>query len=295
MTWAADAGALDLLEHAGPFERAAYRSACVDAFRGAADVSYGASLADGTRAAVALVRRRGTASLPYGYSGVRASRALGRDEARSFLRAALRASRAHRLIVHDISDSAVAGEVVTTTSLWPPDQAPEQFTSRARRALRRAAAAGATCEPRVDPGPFWRLYEAASRAWRITYPLCLIAAAAEREVALFFDVDIDGRTVGSVAALRGEAHWMYWLGAMNDEGRSSQVGYLGIASMLEAARAAGAGFVNLGASAGLPGVAEFKASLGGRDAPVYEWREYSSTLIELADRSGSALWRLRGA
>lgn len=289
MTWASDPAALELLEQAGPFEAEAYRSSCVAALVGTADASFGAAGDDGATAAVALLRQGRTAHLPYGYSGVRASRRLDVEELRSFLRAARRASGARRLIVHDILDAAPGGRVVGSTSFAYLDEPPEEsFAKKARQSIRRAIRAGATCEPTADPAVFAGLYEQVSKAWGITYPLGLIAAAAERGVATFFDVHIDGRGVGSLAVLRGVTHWMYWLAAQNEVGRHAEVGYLAVAAMLDEARAAGAGFVNLGASAGLPGVAQFKERLGGVASPVFEWRD-SSALVRLGDSLLAAL------
>jgi hypothetical protein len=111
-------------------------------------------------------------------------------------------------------------------------------------------------------------------------------------VGQFFDVWIEGRAVGSIAALRGATHWMYWLSAQNEDGRRAEVGYLAVASMLDAARAAGAGSVNLGASTGLPGVARFKERLGGVENPVFVWQD-SSSLVALADRMYAVYSRLR--
>ncbi len=293
MTWTSDPAALELLEHAGPFETAAYRSACVAALPGAADVSFGASTVDGALAAVALVRQRRTAHLPYGYSGVRASRPLDAKEIRSFLHAARRASGAQRLVVFDVSEPAPGGRVIGTTSFAYLDELPEvRFTKKARQSIRRASHAGATCQPTSDPAVFASLYERASKKWGVTYPLGLIAAAAERRVALFFDVHVDAAAAGSLAALKGVTHWMYWLAAQNDLGRRAEVGYLAVAMMLDTARAAGAPSVNLGASAGLPGVARFKERLGGVTSPVFEWRD-ASALVRLADSSWAALQRSR--
>ena len=83
---------------------------------------------------------------------------------------------------------------------------------------------------------------------------------------------------------------MYWLSAQNQEGRRTEFGYLAVAAMLDAARAALATSVNLGASAGLPGVAQFKKRVGGVDRPILEWRD-SSALIALADDSRAVLAR----
>jgi hypothetical protein len=285
MTWAPDSAALELLERAGPFETKAYRSACAAALVGATDASFGASTDDGATAAVALIRQGRTVHLPYGYSGVRASRRLDAAEVRSFLHVARRAAGAQRLVVRDIFEAVRGGRVVGATSIAYLGEPPEvHFAKKARQSIRRAIRAGATCEMTADPAVFAGLYQQASVTWGITYPAGLIAAAAECGVAWFFDVTIDGRGVGSLAVLRGVTHWMYWLAAQNDVGRRAEVGYLAVAAMLEAARAAGAPSVNLGASAGLPGVAQFKQRLGGVASPVLEWRD-SSTLIRLAGSS----------
>jgi len=295
MTWVSDAAALELLERAGPFESEAYRNSCVAVLGGAADASFGASADDGTIAAIALVRQGRTAHLPFGYSGVRASRRLDAEELWPFLRAARRACGAQRLIVHDALESASGGRVVAWTSFAYLDEPPvERFASKARQSMRRAVRAGATCKTTADPTVFAGLYGQASRAWGVTYPLDLIAAAAERGVARFIDINVDGRGVGSLAVLQGVTHWMYWLAAQNEVGRRAEVGYLGVAAMLEEARAAGAAFVNLGASAGLPGVAQFKKRVGGVERPVLEWRD-SSAILRFADSSLAVIARQRRA
>ncbi len=293
MKWAPDPTALDLLDRAGPFESEGYRSACVATLGGARDVSFAASAADGTIAAVALVRRHHTAYIPYGYSGVRASRQLDAGEVRALLHAARRASGAQRLIIHDVFEPTAGGRRVGDTQFVylerPPD---ERITKRGRQSIRRATRAGAVCEETPNPGVFCELYANASKSWGVTYPLDLIAATAEQGVGLFFDVRIDGRPVGSLAVLRGVTHWMYWLAAQNDEGRQAEVGYLAVATMLNAARAAATKAVNLGASASLPGVARFKERLGGVESPVLAWSD-SSALGTLAGISHALLARRR--
>ena len=300
MRWAPDPAALELLERAGPFETMAYRSACVATLSDTADASFGAVSDGGASAAVALIRQGLTAHLPYGYSGVRASQRLSIEEVRSFLHTARQAAGAQRLIVHDVLDAAAGGRTIATTSIAYLDAPPaERFAKKARQSIRRAVRAGATCASTADPETFVGLYETASKAWGMTYPIGLISATAERGLAMFFDVHVDGRRAGSIAVLRGATHWMYWLAAQNDVGRRAEVGYLAVASMLEEARAAGAGSVNLGASAGLPGVAEFKKRVGGVERPVLEWRDASplmtaaSPVMTLAERSYAALTRWR--
>jgi hypothetical protein len=130
----------------------------------------------------------------------------------------------------------------------------------------------------------------ASKAWGGSYPLDLIAAAAERAAARFFDIRIEGHAVGSLVALRGDTDWMYWLAVQNEEGPQAEVGSFAVATMLDAARAASAKSVNLGASAGLPGVAQFTKRVGGVECPVFEWKD-SSALIALADASRAFLAR----
>ena len=246
MPWAPNPAALDLLDRAGPFESKAYRTACVAALEGTTDVSFAASTYDGATAAVALVRQGRTAFLPYGYSGVRASRSLIASEVRSFLDSARRESGAQRLIVYDVYNPAPGGEIVGTTAFaflaTPPT---DRFAKRGRQSIRRALRSGASCETTADPKVFIGLYERASQAWRVSYPLDLIAATADKGVAHFVDVRIEGRPVGSLAVLSGVTDWMYWLAAQNTEGREAEVGYLAVAAMLEAAFEAGVDAVNL--------------------------------------------------
>jgi hypothetical protein len=165
-----------------------------------------------------------------------------------------RASGAQRLTVHEVLEPAPGGHVVGVTSIaylaGPPT---ERFTKEGRQSIRRAMRAGAVCDETENPAAFADLYEQASKAWGVSYRLDLIAAAAERGAARFFDVRIEGRAVGSAMALRGVAHWRYWLAAQNQEGRRAEVGYLAVAAMLDAVRAASATAVNLCASTGLQG------------------------------------------
>jgi hypothetical protein len=86
-----------------------------------------------------------------------------------------------------------------------------------------------------------------------------------------------------MAVLHGERQWMYWLGAQSDAGRSAELGYLGMATVIEDAHLAGARAVNLGASRGLPGVARFKRQFGAVDVWVVEHR--SALRLPVAARS----------
>src|SRR5207237_1666056 len=126
------------------------------------------------------------------------------------------------------------------------------------------------------------------------YPTPVLAHLAAAGVLRLYDVELNGAVEASAAALLGERHWMYWLAAQSTAGRDAELGYLALAALIEDAQASGATAVNLGASAGLPGVAQFKRRFGGIDVPVIEHR--STTFAFRAARiifSARSLSRLR--
>src|SRR5207237_9825789 len=92
----------------------------------------------------------------------------------------------------------------------------------------------------------------------------------------------------------GARRRMYCLCAQSRACRTAELGYLAWAGLIEDAQMSGATAVNLGASAGLPGVAQFKRRFGGIDVPVIEHR--STTFAFRAARiifSARSLSRLR--
>lgn len=279
--WIPDEASVALLDQSGePFDHARYRRAWTDETDWR-DVSFGARAGDGTQAAIALLSRRGAAhSLPLGYGGVVASRALGAGEVSSFLCAARRAARAHDLralsvpIDPPLSQLHVGGNVVAWTSVVFLDSSgPARFTRKGRLKISRAQSAGGSARPPSnDPEPFLRLYERAARDWHAQYPADVLRHLADTGLLTLYDVELDGNVASSMAAIRGERHWLYWLGAQNDAGRAAELGYLAAAALVQDAHAAGARAVNLGASTGLPGVALFKRRFGTVDVPVLEHR-----------------------
>jgi hypothetical protein len=283
VNWRPDDAALTLVERSGePFNAKEYRRAWTEAGLGWSDVSFGASASDGTQAAIALLRHKLVAeSLPLGYGGVVASRSLEQTELESFLRAARGSARvldlqARSVPMWDAHGAAAPGRTVGTTSvLYVDSGAPveAQFGKQAARKVRRARRAGGAARPGgADPDPFLRLYLEASKQWRMQYPSSILASLAGLGVLRLYHVELDGTIEASAAALVGERHWMYWLGAQSAAGRSAELGYLAVATLIEDAHASGAAAVNLGASAGLPGVAQFKRHFGGVDVPVIEHR-----------------------
>jgi hypothetical protein len=109
------------------------------------------------------------------------------------------------------------------------------------------------------------------------YPRSVLEGLAQTELLRFYAVELNGSTEASAAALVAEKHWMYWLAAQSEIGRAGELGYMALAALLDAAHAAGATAVNLGASAGLPGVAQFKKRFGSVDVPVLEHRSTTVT------------------
>jgi hypothetical protein len=282
--WIPDDEALALLDLSGePFNGAHYRRAWTQAVADWQDVSFGARAPDGTQAAIALLRRRlGAESLPLGYGGVVASRALSGSEMSSFLRAARRAARAVGLraltVPIDLAPEQlhVGGRVIGWTGVVYLDTrtpAEERFTKKGRQAIARAERAGGSARAGTnDPEPFLKLYDIASREWSTCYPPDVLRGLARWGCLKMYDAELDGRVEASAAALLGERHWMYWLAAQSERARAAELGYLALAGLITDAYAAGARAVNLGASRGLPGVALFKRRFGAVDVPMLEYR-----------------------
>ena len=282
--WIPDEEALGLLNRSDePFMAPAYRRAWTESEDGWRDVSFGARAGAETRAAIALLRRGHTAhSLPLGYGGVVASRSLSAGEVDSFLRAARREAGAYDLsarsvpILPSLAGLHEGGRVVAWTSVLYLDRdapATARLTKKGSDALARAQRAGGVSRgPTSDPDQFLQLYERASRTWSTHYPPRLLKRLAEAGSLTTFDVELGGSVEASAVALRGQDHWMYWLAAQSDVGRSAELGYCALAALISDAHAAGARAVNLGASAGLSGVAMFKRRFGSVDVPVFEHR-----------------------
>jgi hypothetical protein len=299
--WIRDDEALALVDRSGePFNAPGYRRAWTEALSGWSDVSFGARAPDGTQAAVALVRgRRSAESVPLGYGGVVASRALDRREASSFLRAARRAARADDVRVRSVpiepslEQLHVGAQVVGWASVVHFDSnapAEMRLTKKARQTIARAQGAGGVARPASrDPEPFLRLYDQASREWGTRYPPEVLRCLAQTGCLSLYDAELEGVVEASAAALVGDDHWMYWLAAQSEAGRRAELGYLALAALMADAHAAGVRAVNLGASAGLPGVARFKRWFGGVDVPVLEFR----SLRRLPVLARDALLRLQ--
>jgi len=282
MGWIPDPGALDLLlTPRGPFAAPACRNAVVQAGLGWRDLSVGGVLEDGTRAALPLLAAgRSGDSLPFGYGGIVATRKLSALETSTFLEMVARQGGLRVVSVRAIPPlgaipAHAGGTVIASTHLVPLDPMSEParaFAPKAAQSIRRAIHAG--CEVRVgaDPRAALTLYRDAAAARRIRYPDVLVRLLAEAGVAFFYDVWIGTDPIATVVTLRNQDHWMYWIAAQNALGRKVEAGYLALSRMIQDAHAAGAQAVNLGASAGLPGVAMFKRRLGGIEVPVIEYR-----------------------
>jgi hypothetical protein len=283
MRWIRDDSALVLLDRSGePFNHSDYRRAWTEETTWR-DVSFGARAEDGTQAAIAVLCSRRTAhSLPLGYGGVIATRALDRLETTSFLRGARRIARADdlRAVSVPIDPSHdhlhIGGRVIAWTSVLYLDQdapADSRLTKKGRQAIARAERAGSAARPASDNlESFLRLYEGASQDWSTQYPTEVLRRLAEEGLLRIYYVELDSAVEASAVALVGEHHWMYWLATQSDAGRAAELGYVALAALVADAHASGARAVNLGASAGLPGVGLFKRRFGGVDVPVLEYR-----------------------
>ena len=114
-----------------------------------------------------------------------------------------------------------------------------RLTGNARRSQAKARREGADVERTSDPAPFLKLYTAAAEQWAMQYPSALIEQVLANGAAECHNVVREGEVIGSGLALRGGTHWMYWLAAQNQEGRSRHSGYLSVDSVLRTACARG--------------------------------------------------------
>jgi len=296
--WTEEPKALELLDRlGGPYETSGFRQACAEAVAGMEDVSFAARAADGTGAAIALISSGRTASsVPFGYGGVRASRPLNRAELQGFLAATHAASRVWGLSVAFLGDGDCGpGKQFGTVhfvELGTP--ASERWGKKTSQEIRRSVKLGCTCSTSDDPEPFLALYREASADWGVRYPEPLVRSAAERGIVRFYYIrDTVGEIVNATAALLAPTHWIYWFGAQNEAGRKFGASYLAVATMLGDAYEAGVDGVNLGASAGLPGVHWFKSRFAPVDRPICSLQVGSRLAIRAAGLSGRARARLR--
>jgi hypothetical protein len=298
--WRASPDVLQELEtRGGPFDSEAFRRAWIRSFPGWRDASYGAEATDGTRAAISLLIRDGAAeSMPNNYGTVVTSRGwgFGEEEMRAFLDAARVASGAKRLIARSVpvrpdpSAHHVGSRVAGWTSIVYLDRGgdlPVRFAGKARRSMRIATRAGAAIEPTGDPDGFDRLYQETSRDHWMRYPTALIEELAAEGIARFFDVRLGDDRVASVLVLTSPSHWIAWMAAQDERGREINANYLATGGMLDAARRAGVGAVDLGVSTGMAGVAHFKRRFDAVDVPVLEYR-----IVSMPERVTSTVGRL---
>jgi hypothetical protein len=279
VSWQHAPEALDLLETTGNgFDGRSFREAFVGAMPNWRDTSFGAVSSDGTRAAVALLASQGTAeSVPLAYGGIVATRALNASEAVSFVTAArthtaLRSVRV-RAVAFDGLDTArhLGGSVTAWTRCVPlaPGVDPRTlFSKKALQSIRRAERAGCILHRSNDCTGFVAVCGRTAPERLNLYDPKLLDALAKRGLVGFYDVELDGDIVSSLAAVKGARQWMYWLAAQDERGRGAEAGYLGVGQMLVDAHAGEAAWVNLGASTDLEGVDRFKRRFGALPTPV---------------------------
>jgi hypothetical protein len=209
--------------------------------------------------------------MPYGYGGIVATRPLSLPEQQAFLEFARREARTSIVTARAVEGlgGRLLGRDKAMTSVAVLAEPPEnQFAKKARQSIRRSLRAGATVTRSEDGARFLDLYEDASINWAMQYPSSLVTRLGWLGAARFYNVAIEGHVRSSIVALLGPSHWMYWLAAQDEVGRSHELGYLAVSEMLQDAYREGVGAVNLGASQGLPGVMAFKARLGGVPRPM---------------------------
>jgi hypothetical protein len=285
----------------GPFDQRAWRDSWVESFPEWRDASFGGELADGTRAAVSLLRRgRMVESTPSAYGTIVAGRQLGEMEVRSFLEAARSACGAGDLVARSVPlkpdprtchfGASVRGWT-SVVYIEKGGTLTPRFTHKARHSMRKAAGAGAEVVATRNPEGFLPLYAAAAANHWMRYPDALVRSLARARVARFFDVRLGANCVASVMVVTSMNHWIAWLAAQDARGRSIDANYLAVGEMLAAAQRWAVPAVNLGISLGMPGVAHFKRQFDAVEVPLVEYRVASWT--ERA-RAGTLRLKRRG-
>jgi Acetyltransferase (GNAT) domain len=275
-SWTQSDQALEMLDaRGGPFERRAFRRAYVAAVPGSRDVTFAASLPDGTLAALALISRGLTADSvpPSGYGTVCATRELSKFELHTFLDAARRNARVLALTGRTVRfDNATNDDMLGSASVIRLNEW-RSYSRLASRSLSKATKAGASAFKSSDPLPFLKLYSAASARWKRAprYPKTLVESLAADGSGVFHHVEAGGEVVSSLFTLVAGTHWMCWFAAQNARGRAISASYLAYDALLEEAHGV-VEFVNLGASASASGGAQFKSHLGAFEAPIFAWR-----------------------
>ena len=242
----------------------------------------GARAEDGTRAtlAVAVVGSEAS-SIPFGYGGIVADRSLEQEETASLHRLVGRQLAARGHVVRRVRSRYVplpvrgrpthtGGRVLASTAVVMLAGGGDGIAKKARQSIRRADRAGVVVRSNSDPARFLSIYESASRRFQTVYPPVLIGLAASAGLGRSYEAAIGEEVVAAAFVLTGKTEWMYWLAAETDRGRAVEAGYPIVAKLLADARDDAIGFVNLGASTGLPGVAKFKRRFGSVDLPVIE-------------------------
>jgi hypothetical protein len=280
--WRLDAdAAAGLVPLASPFADPRFLAALERLDRRWSTHTVGALAHDGTRAALTVARKGSKAeSIPFGYGGILADRALEEEEVTALLHLAARHLNVRRVRSRYVPlpvrgrPAHAGGRVIASTAVVAVAATTEDLESRlskpARRKIRQAERAGVVVRASCDPTGFLAVYGYASRRYQTVYPAQLVRLIAASGLGRSYDAMVEDEIVGSAFALIGATEWMYWLGAQTERGRRVVSGYPVIAHLLADAQDAGVQFVNLGASAGLPGAGKFKRRMGGVDLPVIE-------------------------
>lgn len=165
------------------------------------------------------------------------------------------------------------------------------FTAKNRNVCRKAERAGVTVadESATGAADYWALYEMTARGWgadQPPYPRELFAALLASGAAELWLARLDGRPVAGALLLRGSHDLLYWSGAMDREHAGVAPSNAVLRVAIESACSRGVGYLDFGASTGLPGVEAFKRSFGATP------REFISVALS-SRRQRSLEWSRR--
>lgn len=153
------------------------------------------------------------------------------------------------------------------------------FTAKTRNVCRKAEREGVevALADASEANEYRALYERASRSWGYDeppYPRPLFGALLTTANAELWLARRDGQTIAGALLLRGSHDLFYWSGAMDRDYAHVAPGNAVLRTVIESACERGIGYLDFGASAGLPRVEAFKRSFGATAV------SYTATTLE---------------
>jgi lipid II:glycine glycyltransferase (peptidoglycan interpeptide bridge formation enzyme) len=166
------------------------------------------------------------------------------------------------------------------------------FTGKCRNQVKKAVKSGVTTERVNDisgPRNYYDLYLNSAARWGLPDNLIKPLKFFERLFELgqgkvkYYLAKYEGKYIAGVVVLCGKESCFYWSGAMLKEFGTICPNNLLIDRVVEDARNNNYKYLNMGSSAGLPGVQKFKESFGARRVD-YKYYIYENPILKIYRR-----------